>query len=430
MKIIIFTPALETSAIGRMAAMVCRELLHRGHSVSVVRTEDVRLQHVPAHKFDAPLLSWTDTEEVSSILHAADLVVHQIGNSYDFHMGNIEWLPRSMSVVCLHDFYLGHLFHGWACVHLEEAKGELVRWYGADSADAFFRHANSVQFIELTRDTMPATEWVAAMATGVMTHSSWGVERILAACAGPVWTVPLAYDVPQRLEKGRVAPRDASSVVNLLTVGHINSNKRVESVIRAISKSPVLKERICYRLVGCIEAATVERLAALASSLSVSLLISGEVDEYVLAEAFDEANIVCCLRWPSLEAASASAIEAMLHGKPVLVTDTGFYSEIPDECVIKISHDFEIDQLCQNLEALCANVEFAQSLGVRAQAWAARTFTASSYASRIEEIADVIPRAGAVNQVAAYFSSVLGSWRGASMRGALDVDALKLFNEI
>ena len=116
----------------------------------------------------------------------------------------------------------------------------------------------------------------------------------------------------------------------VLTIGHVNTNKRAEAVIRAIGASSVLRERTVYRLVGAIRPEIADKLARLARETGVNITISGEVDDESMVDAIRQADVVSCLRWPALEAASASTIEALLYGKSTIVTDTGFYSEIPD----------------------------------------------------------------------------------------------------
>ncbi|MDF4002850.1 glycosyltransferase family 4 protein [Luteibacter sp. PPL552] len=409
MNIVIFTPAIRSSAIGRMAAIVVRELLARGHEVHVVRAESEALQVHPTHDFGVECLPWM-SPRVADVVAAADLVSHQIGNSFDYHEGNLHWLDSAPGLVSLHDFYLGHLFFGWACQHVEEAKRELVRWYGVGAGDAFFAHANDASFIDLTRDSMPMTEWIASRAIGVVTHSSWGVARVLDACAGPVWTLPLAYDAHG--EASDRSARDPDADVAVLTVGHVNPNKRVDQVIQAIGSSELLRRRIVYRIVGRAEPSMQAHLSALAQSLDVRIVISGEVDDAVLEQAFSQADIVTCLRWPSLESASASAIEAMLHGKPTLVTDNAFYSELPDDCVVKIHMDDERNEIRTSLESLCTDVAGAHALGDRARVWARHMFTAAKYADGLEALASPFRRALWLKRGAEAISGYLRSWHG------------------
>lgn len=51
MKLIVFTPANTKSAIGRMTALVTRELIAQGSEVTVVRTEAKHLLSTDVHDF-------------------------------------------------------------------------------------------------------------------------------------------------------------------------------------------------------------------------------------------------------------------------------------------------------------------------------------------------------------------------------------------
>ncbi len=385
MNLIVFTPATTKSAIGRMAAMVTRALMAQGCEVTVVRTEAKHLLSTEAHDFGARVLTWDDEAEVGALIRHADAGIYQIGNNFDFHAGAIHWISAFPGLVCLHDFFLGHLFYGWAQAHRAQAGTVLQRWYGDEMAERFFCFPDGSSFIEGTRELMPMTEWICSQADGVITHSQWGVDRILNSCPGPIRVVPLAYDAPAGMVSTKADLNIAvdDQALHILTIGHVNPNKRVESVIQAIGRSPLLKKRVTYRLVGAVQPEMKDSLSTLADRLGVNLMISGEVDEATLAQAIIASDVISCLRWPALEAASASAIEAMLYGKVVIVTDTGFYTEIPDSCAIKITLENEIDELQSTLEALIQNKIDAKKMKTEAQLWASKTFTAENYSNML-----------------------------------------------
>jgi glycosyltransferase involved in cell wall biosynthesis len=148
----------------------------------------------------------------------------------------------------------------------------------------------------------------------------------------------------------------------------------------------LLRERATYRLIGAIEADMARRLTTLATTLGVRLVISGETSTADLAAAISEADIVCCLRWPTLESASASTIEAMLSSKAVIVENTGFYAELPDDCVAKIRPDNEVDDLQMVLERLDADPVERRAMAQRGAAWAADAFSPLNYAQQLVEI--------------------------------------------
>ena len=385
MKLLIFTPVVKASAIGRVACLVTNALISLGHQVIVVQTEDALPDLKTVHPFMAEIVAWRDVHRIETEAVRSDAIIYKAGDNYAFHRGILEWLPRLPGIVSLHDFFLGSLFWSWGVENRNQAEAILVAWYGTEIASSFFNYSDSKSFIEGTCQAAPMTEWICAMATGVITHSNWGINRVLQACPGPVQLVPLAYNAPPHSSKGYFTANKSSSF-NILTVGHMNPNKRVESVIRAIGGSDLLCEHVMYHLVGQIQPEYATEITELAKRLKVNLEISGEVDDATFLQAFKKADIVSCLRWPSLEAASASAIEAMLYGKLIIVTDTGFYSELPDDCVIKVNPDDEIDSIKAALELLYNDATLIHSMGKLSKKWAKETFTADNYAHRLIDI--------------------------------------------
>jgi glycosyltransferase involved in cell wall biosynthesis len=426
MKVVMFTPGLKASAIGRMTTLVVHALRAAGNDVTVVRSEQDALMSKDAHDFGGEVLQWSNLAAVGAAVAAADSVVYQVGDNYEFHIGCLEWLERAPGIVCLHDFFLGHLFWAWAHHHPARADTVLKSWYGEAVASTYFRHPNSDAFIAATAEAAPMTEWIGGMALGVITHSNWGAERLCRACPGPIHVVPLPYNAP--------AGSDATSQGNsrnfhVLTIGHVNPNKRVDSVIRAIGNSPMLRDHTIYRLVGHIKTDTVVSLSGLARNYQVNVLISDELDNAALVNAIDQADVVTCLRWPSLEAASASAIEAMLYGKPVIVTDVHFYSELPDDCVLKIDPHNEIESLQNALEQLYQSPELRRQLGARAQQWAQATFRADHYAECLTNMAKDVSRARPALVAIDRLTQTLGRWGAGTdlLSASHTADPLRLF---
>jgi len=413
MKLLIFTPAINTSAIGRMTCLVTRALIAQGHEVVVVRTEGDALLSRPSHEFGTRLVSWNDEEQVLHEATQCDIAVYQVGDNYQFHEGCVTWLARLPGVVCLHDFFVGHMFYAWAQEHMDAADSILKHWYEDDVVKRFFKYPDNSAFINGTKDKAPLTEWIASQALGVITHSRWGTPRLIRSCAGPVRVVPLAYDAPgEALATSDYEPNQFGRM-KLLTIGHINRNKRVANVIRAIAGSPLLKQNVVYRLVGSIDPETALELSTLANGTRVNLMISGAVDDAELALAVGKADVMSCLRWPSLEAASASAIEAMLYGKATIVTDTGFYSEIPDDCVEKISEEEEVSGIRATLERLYSSPGARAALGERARQWASITYSADNYARQLVDVSIASQKSRPRINANAYFVQVMKQW-GAS----------------
>lgn len=419
MNFVFVTPVVSRSAIGRSCGLIIEALKNSGHSVSIIRSESATHLSEKPHRFASRSLPWTDAKGVSSLLAEADIAVYQLGNYIVYHEGALVLLDQYPGIVILHDYFLGNLFLGWAKSSGEEAaRSTISAWYGAQAVDDFFAAAARETFLEEAAPRFPMTEWVASKALGVITHSSLDIGRIVSACGGPIAVLPLAYDAPLAALKDKSRCRPADRRV-LLTFGHINRNKRAESVIRAIGEDQRLRTAWVYRLVGQIMPAERQYLETLANGLGVAIEIVGPVDDEALAKAIIEADLISCLRYPALEAASASAIEAMLYGKVVLVTDAGFYRGLPSDCVIKVQPDVELQDIRKALQAVTKSESGLSELGERAQTWAKETSDPGSYAHGLVDFAHCVLRSAPVSMAARSIGQTLARWGASANFGAL-----------
>ncbi len=410
MKFVFFTPFAKASAIGRVTALLLDAAERMGHTAVVVRTEREDLLEAAPFACQVPVLRWTDAAQVEATARDADALVYQIGNNYSYHTGGLHWLRRLPGIVCLHDFLLAHLFAEWAQGRRDEASAVLASWYGEQAPAEFFQASDSTpqDFAATASRSYPMTEWICAEALAVVSHGHWGMPRVAASCPGPLRVLPLPYDSPGATAADQAAGHEGR--IRILTVGHVNPNKRVESVIRAIGSSAQLRNKVSYRLCGLIQPNVAEELEDLAGALGVELVISGETDDADLQRAMVEADIACCLRWPSFEAASATTIEALLYGKATVVSNAAFYSELPDDCVRKIEPTAEVLDLRHALEELVSDPGARRAMAERGQAWARRTFGAESYVVSLAELARLAAAAQPVIEMAETASAILGGW--------------------
>jgi glycosyltransferase involved in cell wall biosynthesis len=174
--------------------------------------------------------------------------------------------------------------------------------------------------------------------------------------------------------------------LSLLTFGNINTNKCADRVISAIGLQPELKKSVDYRLVGSIEPSMRESLSNLARNVGVNLAIVGAVDDAELHRELLAADCVSCLRNPVLEGASASAIEAMLHGCTVMVSDAGFYRGLPDDTVKKVPEETTAASISEALKYLLEHPDKRADLGMRALTYANAAFAPEGYADRLIEL--------------------------------------------
>ena len=408
-----FTPVVRESAIGRVAALVCRELVKEGHQVVVVRSEIPLYQTDHVHDFGVPVTAWSDERAVEIAVHESEVVVYQFGDNYQLHAGCIHWIERVRGLVCLHDFFLGNLFNGWASDTSNDPVALVSSWYGADAAITYSTALGKPDFSEQTVTSSPLTKWICGQALATLTHSSWGIEEVRQSCPGPVTVAGLPYDA----RTAEVNTAESSGQFNLLTFGRINTNKRVPSVIRAIGKNAWLRESITYTIVGSIDPKSIHQLASLARSLNVRIVITGAIDDRALDRRIMQADAIVALRSPTLEAASASAIETMLSGRPLIVTRLGFYDEIPDDCVLKIDPTDEVDGVAEALVTILRDPSSAAEMADRAAMHARESYCVDRYVVALLELAQaavpLAPMLSAIDDIA----RTLGRWGESTLPG-------------
>jgi hypothetical protein len=111
-----------------------------------------------------------------------------------------------------------------------------------------------------------------------------------------------------------------------------------------------------------------------------------------------------------MEGASASVIEEMLYGKPVIVTDSGFFRELPAEVVCKIDPEMEINRIMQALREMTGNPKLRQQMGSRAKRFAEEQADAKAYAAGFleftNEIMDAAPILKFADRIAAQLAAM------------------------
>jgi len=421
------TPLATNSAIGRASVIVCDELAARGHRVDVIRAESREVVGNPHLETKHRVLT-SSAVSCSEAEENYDAVFVNIGDNFAFHGGIFEYLRRPIAIGIFHDFYLFNLFNGWR--HGLKLSGpqsirEIVSAYGIDATEEATRAIHGGMDMTETAERLPMTEWVAMRCAGAIAHANFYLPRLRAACAGAVDVANLPWpgrDVPPAEQK--------DWPLTVLTVGVVNPNKCVDVVIDAIGQSPRLRERVRYRVAGPVDPAVKAQLEAKAREQNVDFTALGSVSEEELERALADADVMCCLRRPVLEGASASAIEGMMSGRPTIVADAGFYAELPDAHVVKVPAACAAADVSKALEGLVDNGEKRLAMGQAASDWAHEAFSAKAYADRLESVARDQIRLGPYLELGDRLAERLyrlgvGASNGASARLAATIDGMR-----
>ena len=205
-------------------------LAARGHSITLFssdRQPPIEHRRVPD---GIELLHWSLFETVPEVAEAYDLIVYNVGDHSEYHFGVLKLIDRFTGVCIFHDFYLVDLFLGWCATEIEKPLADLIvaSIYGEETAKEFWAREGQPDFQEWAAAHVPLTEWVARKALAAVAHAPFYKKRLADSSAGPVTVIPLAWNAPANF----VPIRDQNGPVRILTLGVLNTNKRVEAVPR------------------------------------------------------------------------------------------------------------------------------------------------------------------------------------------------------
>jgi glycosyltransferase involved in cell wall biosynthesis len=311
----------------------------------------------------------------------ADVSLYHIGNDPNAHGWIVEALRRRPGIVVLHDFVLHHLVAGMT----------LGRGDGGDYLDAMEREAGPVGRMlahgvidellpplwENRAADYPLAGEVLASANGLIVHSAY-VER-LARDAGyrePIWRLPHpAWPLP-----AQIAPPELPAGRTIVgCYGHLTPAKRLPQLLEAFA---LLRRRVP------------EALLLLVGSPSPGLELDpvDYVDEARLWSLLAACQVCVNLRSPTMGETSGIVVRALSLGRPLVVSDVGWFAELPDEVAVKVHVGREeVRAIADALELLVLDPELRIRMGDAARALAQGEHrldrVAEAYAAALEEAA-------------------------------------------
>ena len=346
-------------------------------------------------------------------LRGTDVALYHVGNNPDAHGWIVDALRRRPGVVVLHDFVLHHLVAG-----LTIGRGD-----GHGYLDAMEREGGVVGRLlahgVLDKRIPPLWESrpedfhlageVLDLATGLVVHSRHVEERARAVgYERPIWRIPHpAWPLPH------VEPERVEGAPLFGCFGNVNASKRIPQLLEAFARLRRERPEARLLLVGATSPGfdldrRLQRLG-LAGDGIVRLDYVPEERLWALMAACD----ACVnLRAPTMGETSGSVVRQLSLGKPVVVSDVGWFSELPDAVALKVPVDaHETDTLHAALELLARDEGVRRAMGAAASELVGREHdlerVAELYAAALDEAAGGAAVADAVlGEVAAAAADV------------------------
>jgi glycosyltransferase involved in cell wall biosynthesis len=349
---------------------------------------------------------------------AADVALYHVGNDPDAHGWIVDALRKRPGLVVLHEFVLHHLIAGITIGRgdgrgyldaMERDLGVAGRLLGLGVLD------NLLPLLwETQPERFPLAGVVLDRAHGLVVHSHYVADRARdAGYGGPLWRIPH----PAWPMEHVAAAADVAGDPLVGCFGYLNMNKRIPQLLEAFAA--FRRERPDARLL--LVGAVAERFDVQRRLERLGLTDGVERIDYVPEERLWSLMAACDvlvnLRYPTMGETSGSVIRAMSLAKPLVVSDVGWFAELPDDAVLKVPVDeSEVEVLAG---ALGLAAEHGEALGAAARAHVQREHAPGLVADRYVEAIELAAGGDTVRD------AVL--WRvadAAAAAGISDVSAL------
>lgn len=304
-------------------------------------------------------------------LRSYDAIIYHLGNNAMCHAAAYEVFCAFPGVVVLHDFVLHHFFLGYHA-QLQQRPDRYVAAmeYSHGSAGGTMAQrilAEPHLLREVDAQHYPLNRHVLDLATGVIVHSDF-TQALVRATHPALPTKKIqhyAKPLPSLESIGTLRARYGvpEGTVILGSFGDFAPAKRIDVALRAIAR--LERRDILFLLVGTLGTGLSDLIASLGLGEVVRCVEWVDLD--LLNDYLRLTDIVVNLRYPAMGETSGAATRALAAGKACVVTDDGWFSELPDDCVVKTRlGDGEEDMVVECLRRLVDNEALRRQLGENA----------------------------------------------------------------
>jgi glycosyltransferase involved in cell wall biosynthesis len=310
---------------------------------------------------------------------SADIALYHVGNDPGAHGWIVDALRERPGLVVLHEYVLHHLVAGITIGRgdgrgyldaMERELGVAGRLLGLGVLD------NLLPLLwETQPERFPLSGVVLDRAHGLVVHSDYVGGRARAAgYGGRLWRIP-----HPAWPMGDVVPAtDVAGEPLIGCFGFLNMNKRIPELLEAFAS--LRRERPGAKLL--LVGAAGERFDVQRRLERLGLTEGVERMDYVpedrMWSLMAACDVLVNLRYPTMGETSGSVIRALSLGKALVVSDVGWFAELPDDAVLKVPIDEHEVSTIQAAVGVAA--DHATVLGAAARAYVEREHDLGSVA--------------------------------------------------
>jgi glycosyltransferase involved in cell wall biosynthesis len=336
----------------------------------------------------------------SKLPRGAEVALYHVGNNPDAHGWIVDLMRRYRdrvpALLVLHEFVLHHLVAG---ITLGRGEAEEYRAAMQTEAGAIGRllgHAVVDGLVpplwEVRAHDFPLAAPVLELADVTVVHSRY-VEHLVGETRysgrirlipHPVWPDPPSAPDPE-LPVGRLL---------IGCVGYLNPSKRIPQLVAAFARLKHSRPETMLVLAGAASRGLDLDSAFARHNLELGrdVIRLDFVPEEGLWPLLARLDVCVSLRSPTMGETSGIALRALALGRPLVVSDIGWFAELPGEVAAKVPvGDGEVEALTAVLDGLAGDERARANMGRAGREYAHRVHdlerVAELYLAALEDAA-------------------------------------------
>jgi glycosyltransferase involved in cell wall biosynthesis len=298
-------------------------------------------------KFDISIHVYTDCEnpqmlnnvEIVQIknrdlseLRSYDLIIYQMGNNVNFHLYMLDLVKEYGGIVYLHDMVLHHIM-GWITWMQNDPESYfnlLKKWYGGKVSLLCYElmeHGVMPWECEIVTD-LPLFEELIQYADACIVHSEFARKRVKKAF--PELNVYQILHVLKGMNVVEKQPIEEGKKLKIGIFGGIEKNKNVDVIINSLAGFKTHTSLWEAHIVGAVGNGC-EDIPKLPSKVGIgkNVFFHWRPESEEFNTLLSDMDFVISLRYPTMGETSGVVARTMQMGIPIIVTNIGWYGELP-----------------------------------------------------------------------------------------------------
>lgn len=306
------------------------------------------------------------------LFDAFDFRIYNIGNHPKFHSYIYKAAIDRPGLVILHDFVLYYLVVG----HYQNNGNLYSKFYELEGPNALHfiktyskRGINLLECKQLA-PYLPLNAEILNSRNKIMVHSDYAYQRISEVVKEPnrIKKINMIDHVASIRNKGVFIDKEllfkkydiSEDVLILGSFGYIDETKLNHIICQTvISLNDKFDNKLIYLMVG--EGNYVDEY------LGTHIRKTGYVDLAEFNSFIKYVDVVVNLRYATMGETSGAMIRALSLGKTCIVSDDAWFSELPDEVVVKVGNEDINEELYESLLRLLDDPHLMKDLSHKAK---------------------------------------------------------------